>query len=381
MALPPPIFIETSTALAELVQQLQREPLLAVDTESNNMYAYREQVCLLQVSSRTADYIIDPLKVDNMHPFGDLLADDSIEKVFHAAEFDVMSLKRDFDFTFRNIFDTMIAARIIGYESFGLGSLLEGQFGVESDKSHQRDDWGKRPLSLESLRYAQKDTHYLPPLRDILLTQLDDVGRLAEARESFNDLCRVAAAPVRDFDPEGYWRLGRPRMLNRREMKILRELYILRDELARKNDIPPHRVMTNNTLVHLAEQAPRTSHDLKRIRGMRGGKIRRYGRRVLEAIQKGEKARHLPEPPRRTRPDPIIMERYAALHLWRKERAIERGVDSDVIVTKQTLWDLAHKAPPTLHDMQSIRGLGPWRLETYGAEILDVLQQVKTLEG
>src|SRR5690606_29531 len=132
------------------------------DTESNSLYAYRERVCLIQLSTRSRDYILDPLIIVDMSPLAPLLADPGVEKVFHAAEYDLICLHRDYGFIVNNLFDTMVAARICGYKAIGLGSLLSEFLGVELDKRHQRDDWGERPLPPDSLRYAQMDTHYLP---------------------------------------------------------------------------------------------------------------------------------------------------------------------------------------------------------------------------
>jgi ribonuclease D len=373
-------YIDTQDGLVRLVETLSNEPLLAIDTESNSLYAYQERVCLIQLSTRTADYIIDPLVIDDLTPLAPLLAAEHIEKVFHAAEYDILCMKRDFGFTFANIFDTMVAARICGYKAVGLGSLLEGLANVDVDKSHQRDDWGKRPLSKESLHYAQIDTHYLPLLRDKFCEQLRTMNRLAEARETFAEICELPAAVPREFDADGYWRIAQPNYLKPRQLLVLRELYHLRERIAQKRDVPPFRVMSNTVLLALALAAPASMNGLKAIRGFSGRQAKRYGTRILRAIKQGKLNREYLTPPRPDTPDPAITERYAALHAWRKERALRRGVESDVIISKQTLWDLALKAPSTTGELQEIRGIGEWRLTYYGHEILDVLAQCKQPE-
>jgi ribonuclease D len=377
---PPATYIESPVELKRIVEQLASEPLLAVDTESNSLYAYKERVCLIQLSTRQADYIIDPLSIDDLQPLAPLLAADHIEKVFHAAEYDVMCLKRDYGFVFRNIFDTMAAARICGLKAVGLGSLLEDFIGIQMDKSHQLDDWGRRPLSPDSLHYAQLDTHYLPHLRDELQSKLIAMGRIEEAREVFEEICQSPAAVKREFDPDGFWRIGRPNLFKRQELLILRELHSLREEIAQQRDIPPFKVFTNNVLIALTKSMPTSLDDLKSIRGLSVQHNRRYGRQILQAIRRGRSQRRLPPQPRQDRSDPLITERYIALHTWRKERAILRGVESDVIVSKQTLWELAENAPDSLDELDGIRGMGPWRTTAYGEEILDVLSRCKQLE-
>jgi ribonuclease D len=374
---PPAAYLQTDDDLRQLAAALFNEPLLAVDTESNSLYAYQEQVCLVQLSTRTADYIIDPLAIGDMQPLGELLANPSIEKVFHAAEYDLICLQRDFGFTVRNLFDTMAAARIAAHKAVGLGSLLSLYLGIEQDKSHQRDDWGRRPLSESSLLYAQMDTHYLPVVRDRLLAELEAAGRLDEAREAFADMEHVPLVDNHRFDPEGYWRIGIPHSLNLRQMAILRELYLLREQYAQQRDCPPFKIFGDNTLVAIAEAAPTTVAELVRIKGINDNLARRYGRALLRAVQRG-KNRRVTRPDNGAPPaDPVVVERYTALRDWRKIRAEQRGVESDVIISKDALWTLAQKAPTRLEDMNGIRGLGPWRLSVYGEELLEVIRRFK----
>src|SRR5690349_333581 len=169
-----PVMVSSSRALSELARRLQDETLIAVDTESNSLFAYREQFCLIQISTRTEDWVVDPLALHDLSPFAPLFADPNIEKVFHAAEYDLMCMKRDFGFTFANLFDTMLSARMLGRKVIGLGNMLEEFFGIQVDKRYQRADWSIRPIPMEQLRYAQQDTHYLPALHDILVTQLTE---------------------------------------------------------------------------------------------------------------------------------------------------------------------------------------------------------------
>lgn len=375
--LPPPTYIDSQEALDTLVESLQGENLLAIDTESNSLYAYRERVCLIQLSTRTADYLIDPLSVDSLQPLAPLLADPAVEKVFHAAEYDLMCMKRDFGFSFDNLFDTMIAARVCGRKLIGLGSLLDELAGVAVDKSHQRDDWGVRPLPAASLNYAQKDTHYLPMLRDHFVQELSELRRLEEAREAFRDVCRVPAARRDSFDPAGFWRMSLPNNLTRREAAILREVYALREHLAQERDVPPFKIFSDKALVAVAQRAPIRLSDLRTIEGMSPAQIRRYGQTLIDAVVVGQHA-ELPNPPTPEPPgDPVVVERYSALREWRKTRAQQRGVESDVIISKDALWTLAERAPASLDEMDNVPGLGPWRREVYGAEILAVIRRYR----
>lgn len=372
MNLPAPEMISTGPALAQLAATLSAESLIAFDTESNSLFAYRERVCLIQVSTRSADYVIDPFSLASLEPLAPIFANPAIEKVFHAAEYDIMCMKRDFGFEFANIFDTMFAARIIGRKHFGLGALLEEFFGIAVDKRYQRADWSARPLPPEQLQYAQQDTHYLPQVHDLLLTELEASDRVAEAREIFDSLTQVPAAEAH-FDPEGYWRINGSQDFSRRQMAVLRELYLWRDQTAARQDVPPFKVLGDSALLALAQVMPNSNSELFRMREIPASLVRRYGSELLKAIDVGFEA-PLPHRPERPRPvAPEVQARFDALHTWRKQRAAERGVESDIILSKESMWALARNPPTRLDDLAEVPGLGPFRRDTYGEQLLHVV--------
>lgn len=373
---PPAAYIDSDTALVALAAHLSTEPLLGIDTESNSMYAYRERVCLIQVSTRTHDYIIDPLPIHDLSPLGPLFAAPGIVKVFHAAEYDIMCLKRDYDFAFVNLFDTMLAARMCACKNIGLGAVIADVLAIDLDKSHQRDDWGARPLPADALLYAQYDTHFLPALYDHFQARLAAEGHLEEARETFDDLARVRPGARNPFDPEGYWKIAIPNHLTSRQAAIVCEVYALRDALSQQRDVPPFKIMSDKTLAALAINAPATPAALERTEGIAPSVARRYGADLLAAVKRGLAA-PLPHPPVTNPPsDPVVVDRYNALREWRKQRAQQRGVESDVILAREALWALAMQFPATVEAMRGIPGLGAWRLATYGEEILGVLKKI-----
>ena len=373
------MIVETAEDAALLRRALKGVRRVALDTESNSLHAYSPRVCLIQLSTDWEDFLIDPLKLDMAQDgafLGELCADSEVEVVFHAAEYDIMMLRRDFGWTFHNLFDTMIGARVLGWEKVGLGNILEDRYGVRVNKKHQRADWGRRPLNGELIRYAQMDTHFLLDLRDFLYEELENGEHTAEARELFDEVC-LARWNGDDFDPDGYWNINKTRGLSGQEMAILRELYLFRDQKARDRDVPVFKVLGDHTLVTLAQEKPHSTHEVGRIPGIGGWQEREYGRGIVEAIKRGLQAEP-PQPPERNhnRPPDDVLRRYDALHTWRKERAAQRGVSSEIVVSKDTLWELARRAPETLDELAQLDSIGPWRTEFYGDEILDVLAKV-----
>jgi ribonuclease D len=376
--LPDPHIVDTVADVAALKEAVSGINRIAVDTESNSLYAYQEQVCLIQITIPAGDFIVDPLRLDisgTVSFLGDILADPSVETIFHAAEYDVMCIRRDFGFEINNLFDTMVAASILGWERIGLGSILEDRYNVDVDKSMQRANWGKRPLTRRELHYAQIDTHYLFDLRDDLHAQLASGGHLEEARELFDEVTHADWGDD-SFDEEGFWNITGARKLNRQHVAVLRRLYIARENIAYQQDQPVFKVLGDKTLVRIAKSQPRNFSELGRIRGVSGRIIDWYGNDILEAIQQGRRDPAPERPKPSPRPDDEVLARYDALHTWRKERAKKRGVSSEIVMAKDALWQMAHNPPRTMADLEAIESIGPWRRKTYGPEVLGLLSNL-----
>jgi ribonuclease D len=371
--LPPPTVITSAPELAALLKALYDEPFVAVDTESNSLYVYQEQVCLIQISVPNKDYIVDVLAVPDLLPLAHFFADPKVQKIFHAAEYDVMCLKRDFGFCFVNLFDTMWAARILGWPRVGLGDILKDLFDVRTNKRYQRYDWGKRPLDQKALIYASLDTHYLLPLRHLQADGLMQKERWEEAQEVFEQVAESESVS-NGFEAEDFWRVKGAFDLRRREQAVLRELCIWRDGEARRRDRPHFKVLHDRVISALAQACPRAREELARIDGIKPYIVRRYGKHILQAIDRGMDAPIPSPPPSPPRHSDEEVERYEALRAWRKEVAAEREVDVDVIVGNAVLWALAEQNPRTTEELLSIDGLGPWKRQTYGKAILRILR-------
>ena len=381
-----PQWVATLSGVTDLAQRLASESLIAVDTESDSLFSFFEKVCVLQASTRAIDYVIDPLALPpakdgipaGLTVFAPIFAAEQIEKIFHAAEYDIICLKRDYRFEFKNIFDTMIAARILGWKNVGLGNILQERFGVTLNKKMQRADWGHRPLTAEQISYAREDTHYLPALRDLQLSELERLGRLEEAREEFERLTRIEGA-VRHFDPDAYWNITGARDLDRVGLGILRELFRLRDAQARKEDRPAFKILPDSSLLQLAATHPSTLRDLGRAGGLSEYAIQRYGHMVLDAIAHGQAAPQDAAPHPQSRGQSPLdnngRTRLGKLKEWRKRRAAERGVESDVIVSNDVLFAAARRNPRTLEALIALSELSPWKAKTYGEEMLAVLRE------
>lgn len=379
-----PVWVASANALEKMNRQLCTETTVAVDTESDSLYSYFEKVCLVQFSTWQTDYLVDPLALNGTdHPMrmlAPLFADPEIEKVFHAAEYDVLCLKRDYQFEFVNIFDTMIAARVLGWKNVGLGNILQERFGIALNKKMQRADWGLRPLSAEQISYAREDTHFLLRLRDLQIEELEKLGRLQEAREQFARMTRTQPT-IRKFDPDGYWNIDGARDLDPVALGVLRELFHLRDAEARKTDRPAFKVLSDSVMLRLANTRPASPRALAQTSGVPEVVVRRYGTSILSAITRGTSAPQKDTPQPRSRNETFLdnaaRDRLGKLKEWRKARALERGVESDVIVSNDALTKIARKNPRTIEALIETSGLGPWQAQEYGEELVAVLHGKK----
>jgi len=371
--LPAPVLIENRESLKEMTDRLTREPLLAVDTESNSLYAYQEQVCLIQFSIPGFDYLVDPLAVTDLSSLSPLFSNPKIEKVLHGAEYDVMCLARDFNFQIVNLFETRVASRTLGWKRTGLRDLLEQVFSVNVDKRFQRANWGKRPLSSEMLDYARLDTHFLPKLRDHLHQLLRNNGNLEEAQE----LCELMTDPPRrenGFSPDGFWRIAHSRELSPRKAATLRELYIMRDGYARRQNRPPFKILGDKSLLEIARKGPRTSTELNALPGLTNNKVRRYGAEILAAVDRSLKA-PLPQKPRSRGHDEATHTRYENLREWRKNAARKRNLESDLILPRDILIEIAAQAPRDLATLRKIMAPLESRFQRYGEDILRIIHK------
>ena len=366
--------VTTAAGMEQFMAAARTESTIAFDTESNSLFAYYPRICLIQVSLPGADYLIDPLVAD-VDPLDEIFADPACQKIFHAAENDILGLKRDFGFTFTNIYDTMLAARILGWQHAGLAAILENLHGVTLDKKMQRTDWGRRPLDAQQLAYAQLDTYFLHDLKDRQEAELRERGRWQEALENFNRLSELEYQN-KEFDPEGYWSVPGARDLSPQELAILRELYIFRDQQASREDRPPFKIFDNRAMTRVATTQPSTPAELDKKSALAPSVARRYGSGILSAVKRGK---HAPPPVyRRTsngngRPDPKVTARFDALRKWRTERAQQRGVDPDVVLTNDQLMSIARQSPADLDELANTGAMGAWKLQEYGPDVLGVL--------
>lgn len=377
-----PTLIYTQAAFAQMMEQLWSRKTVALDTESDSLFSYYPKVCLIQVSTyangdhdanAVIDYLIDPLRFTELGPLGQLLADPSCTTIMHAAENDIFLLQREFDFSVANLFDTQLAARILGWPRAGLAAILEEQFGVVSNKKMQRTNWGKRPLTPEQIAYAQMDTHYLLALRERQIHELHERERWEEAQEAFEQL-KATDYRARVAAERSIWQMKESRLVPHAQMGVLEAIWAWREQEAQNQDRPPFKVVNNQVLIDLALKQPTSLTQLHEIHSLSPSEIQRYGNALLQAIREGKTRPIPPLPESAPRYEQFLekatIERFDALRTWRSKTAAARGVAPEIVLTNEVLLEIAKRQPRTLEDLQQIEAIGPWKAKTYGPELL-----------
>ena len=369
----PTRWIRTADELDDLVDDLAGCGALGIDTEADSLHHYTEKVCLIQLTAfGGASCLVDPLALRDLSPLAPILADASVLKVVHGGDNDVTSMRRDFGFTFRTMFDTSIAARLLGDTELGLQALVRNQLGVELSKGSQKDDWSKRPLTATQEAYALADVEHLMALAATLTDRLAAAGRTEWAREEFAALASLPPAQKRT-GPDEFRRIKGSAKLPRRQQAVLRELYLWREARAAAADRPPFKIVGPEVLLALAERVPETLDDVTRA-------LASYPRQagqaeiVFAAVERGlalpESELPARETSERTMMSAASRRRVEALRAWRVEHATRARLDPAIVMPQRLIERLALAGPRTLEELAAIEGMRQWRVREWGPSLL-----------
>lgn len=370
--LSPPIWVATPHDLRAMVSQLVQHHRIAIDTESNSLHAFREQVCLIQFSIPETDYLLDPLAVQDLSLLSDLFSNPEIEKTFHAAEYDLLCLKRDYNFDIVNLFDTMQAARILGYPAVGLNHLIFEKYKVTLDKRFQKADWARRPLPEDQLNYARMDTHYLLDLRDLFHSELATKNLLALASEEFLRISYSNGQSENGSDSPAWHRINGVNRLSPQQLSVLKELLDWRLIQAERMNRPVFKVINNNLLLAIAQSKLNRLEDLQNA-GLTVRQSHLFGAEIIAAAKKGMKEAPIKRSYQQ-HPDQDYLNRLETLRLWRRQTGQKLGFESDLVLPRTFMQSIAEKNPQNIQELAELMPHSPWRLEQYGQEILNRLR-------
>jgi ribonuclease D len=376
------VHIQSAREADPLAEELTRTARLALDCEAAGFHRYSDRLCLLQLSTERATWVIDPLAFDPSELLRKSLEDPAVAVVMHGADFDLRLLRRDLQIGLRGLFDTQIAAQLIGEETLGLAGLLESRLGVRLSKKYQRADWAERPLQEPMLEYAADDTRYLMRLADRLREELETAGRLAWAEEECRALEAVAGAAVETTDSEDpVVRIRGARHLSARQVTALREALAWRDEIARARDRAPFRVIAEEPLVEAVAAWPKTVADLADIKGFPGRLAEEegaglVGRLARVAALPDNELRPYPRGPRRGpgRATPEMEALAEKLKSIRNRRADELRLPRGTLLSNAVLLEVARVTPRTPEALAEVEGMRRWKTEILGEDFLSAIR-------
>jgi ribonuclease D len=374
-----PIYLDRANDVDTFLASIGSVRRIALDTEGASFHRFVDRIYLLQLSTPDQTAIIDPVPIGRPAGLGRLLEDSGIEVVFHDADYDLRLLWQDYGWHVRNIFDTRVAAQLLGLRAFGLAALLERYFGVKLDKKFQRADWSMRPLTPGMLEYAAQDTIHLLELRDRMEHDLDQAGRLEWAREEFA-LLEGTRWPDED-SAAAFLRIKGARDLTRRELAVLRELAPWRDAIARTLDRATFRVIGNEQLLEIARRQPKSREELTAIKGVPRGLAESRAGEVLDAIARGlavpdSELPRFPKAPRWDR-DPDLDTRVSALKTVRDATATRLDLDPGVLCARDRLEAVARKNPATREELDTVQELRRWQRMLLGEDFLKALRGMR----
>lgn len=360
-------YIDHDSLLEAFVQQLKQVEQVAFDSEGNSLYNYHTRVCLIQLTFHGKNYIIDPLAEIDLNEFLDILTHKKL--IIHDADYDLRMMRATFGFEPRSeVFDTMLAAQVLGYSKVGLSDLLQEVLGVTLSKKGQKSNWAQRPLTRSQLEYASADTYYLEHLAQCFEAKLKETDRYDWHKQQCERMV-VSSKQDREKDPDHEWRIKGVGLLTQKQQAFVREIWYWREAEAEKSDRPPFKILGNREMIELALWAE--AHPDLPLRY--GPKLPKncVGRRLAQLELSIERARSL-RPHQWPRPKPLVhrpSENHEYKHIVDRlikeceKKAVELGIQPSVLATRAALTIIAKVKPATVEEIMNCTNLLEWQAE------------------
>jgi ribonuclease D len=375
------VYVRERAAMDKLMQRIGAAERIALDTEADSLHNYFEKVCLVQLSLGGEHYLVDPLCNLDLSGFSETLAEKPL--ILHGGDYDLRMMRAAMGFRpRRDVFDTMIAAQLLGIEQIGLAALIERYFAITIVKEGQKSDWSRRPLSEKQLRYAVNDTRYLAQLADRMRGELRDRGRVDWHSES---CLAMVESTGRDNarDPEEAWRIKGSGRLTRRQLAYLRELWRWRDQHARRANLPPFKVFDNQQMLDLVrwvESHPGMPLDRgPKLPGNLGGSRLRTLEEAITRAAAMDQAQwpDLRRLDRDYAPPADCDEQIDALRGECARIAKELGITASTLAPRAALEAIARSRPRTLDEIMGSGGLLRWQAELVQRAVKECLHSTQ----
>jgi len=369
--------IDKTIDLQKMIRSVEKEKTVAVDLEADSMYHYKEKVCLIQIATENASFVVDPLAIKDLAPLKPIFSNPDIKKIFHGADYDVRSLYRDFEIRINNLFDTELACRFLGIKETGLQAVLKMFFNVNVDKKYQKKDWSKRPLPKEMMAYASKDVIYLLPLARMLIHRLKKIGRMTWVLEECEDLSKVR--PVLSNEAPLFMKFKGAGRLKSRSLAVLEALLQFRKRVAEKKDRPFFKIIGNESIIKITTARPATLRRLKNINALSNRQISMYGSDLIMVVAKTLKIPESELPVFPSQKPPVLPNgapaKIKALKFWRASKANALGIDPGMLCNNALITAIAVKNPGDSEFLETVKEMKNWQKQAFGTEIIKALKR------
>jgi len=336
-------YIDKQTELNALCDHLEKQSEIALDSEADNLHHFETKLCLLQLRFDETSYLLDITADLELERFWDILS--GLHLIMHGSDFDLRLFEEFCGFQAKSLFDSMLASQLLGIKRIGLAALLEENFGIKIPKDSQKSDWSQRPLTHKMLKYAATDVLHLHELRDILMAQIRELGRSEWLEQRCANQIRIAQAGFPRND-ENSWRIPRSDRLDERGQAGVYELWHWRQNLAKRLDRPPFKILGNDYIIALAEGVSEGNWEFV-FEGLPSGIQRRARQGLRDALKAGasRSVKTLPKrPPRPERRTPLSqreLDRQDHIKSYRDKEAAQLGIDPTLIATRSQVAQLA----------------------------------------
>jgi len=369
--------IDKTVDLQKMIRSVEKEKAVAVDLEADSMYHYQEKVCLIQIATEKASFVVDPLAIKDLALLKPIFSNPDIKKIFHGADYDVRSLYRDFEIRINNLFDTELACRFLGIKETGLQAVLKMFFNVNVDKKYQKKDWSKRPLPKEMMAYASKDVIYLLPLARMLIHRLKKIGRMTWVLEECEDLSKVR--PVLSNEAPLFMKFKGAGRLKSRSLAVLEALLQFRKRVAEKKDRPFFKIIGNESIIKITTARPATLRRLKNINALSNRQISMYGSDLIMVVAKTLKIPESELPVFPSQKPPVLPNgapaKIKALKFWRASKANALGIDPGMLCNNALITAIAVKNPGDSEFLETVKEMKNWQKQAFGTEIIKALKR------
>jgi ribonuclease D len=374
-------YINEPSKLSDLTHKLYKATVVAIDMEADSFHHYYPKVCLIQLSFKGENFIIDPLAGLDLSDFLKELAAKNL--IFHDAGYDLRMMRQCFTFEPNGeIFDTMLAGKLLGVESLSLAGMLQSFMGITITKGGQKADWSIRPIKDSLLRYAAVDTLYLVELAEKLEEMLREQNRTGWHKQMCRQSVKAAMNHTQTFDPDKTWRIKGHSRLSPRQLAFLQQLWLWREKQAQTADLPPFRILHNERLIQLAVEAdsrtePEFDDLYESLKHCKGKRLQSLHSALKKAFN--QKPAQWPQhkcSSRMTRPNSQLLARIEKIRSSCQKTAEKNSLSTELILSRASMARLAQTGPEGLENMVLEGCILPWQADLIRRPLSEIFEDI-----